>query len=149
MAFFTETIDGKEVKFQVLGSMMLVDATKEIRRIRQEAFSKAGSAICGSNNPEALIGQTVVAIDQYMSQQIPDKNDLRSWLSSFEGAQFMIAKSARKADPKINTEELFDVMDLDQIEEIGGKLFAGIFKKPSDDAPPEPEGDSKSVPKPE
>lgn len=141
MAFFTEQIDGKEVKFQVLGSMMLVDATKEIRRIRQEAFSKAGGAICGSNNPEALIGQTVVAIDQYMSQQIPDKNDLRSWLSSFEGALFMIAKAAKKADPRINADELFDSMDLDQIEAVGSKLFAGVFKKPSEDIP---EGEPKT-----
>jgi len=135
MANFTEIIGGKDVQFSMLGSMMLVDATKELRRIRQEAFSKAGSAICGSNNPEALIGQTVIAIDQYMSQQIPDKNDLQSFLSSFEGAQFMIAKSAKKADKTIDTDELFDSMNLDDIERIGGKLFLGIFKKADEESP--------------
>lgn len=123
-------VAGVEREFPMLGSMVLLDATKEIRRVRQDAFLVAGSSICGTGDPTTTVGQIWTALNQYMNSMVVNDAALRSWLWSYEGAFFLIEKSLKKFNKKLTREEyeqIIDSMTSEQIASVGQELLFSLL----------------------
>lgn len=136
-----EKIEGVEQTFGKVGRLAILDAVKEIRRQRQDAFVKAGPSICGEG---ATVGQVLFALQQYMDSMIIPDQVVRQWLFNYEGAVMLLCLSLRKANSQMSVadaESVVDQMSEDQFESISLQLIDMLFP-PRDQAATPAAGDA-------
>jgi hypothetical protein len=109
---FTVKINRKSVKFGLLGHRFRMQAAEKIRECRAAAFKDFVGGLPA--DPAAMITQTNVALDTYMSGIIVGDEDVNKWAGTPEGLYFAFGKSILKANPKMEvdeSEELYDNLD--------------------------------------
>lgn len=125
-----EVVNGIEREFPGVGCRVLLDATAEIRKLRQEAFAIAGGSICGVGDPSTTVDQIWAGLTQYMHGMVIDDQSLRAWMFSYDGAFFLIGKSLRKANermPLSDINAIIDSLGSDQVIKIGTELMRILF----------------------
>ena len=127
-----ETIDGQEILFQPLGAATILAATKRVREVKMGPCRDTMASLSGSSL-EVIVGQVNAAIEAVMRHMVPSRQDIFDWLQTDEGAIFMIEESLKKAKSKLNALELYDKMDLDQIDRVQSSLLGTIVRRPETD----------------
>lgn len=127
-----ETIDGQEVVFQPLGAATILAATKRVREVKMGPCRDTMASLSGSSL-DVIVGQVNAAIEAVMRHMIPSRQDIFDWLQTDEGAIFMIEESLKKSKSKLTAIELYDKMDLDQIDRVHSALLGTIARRPETD----------------
>ena len=127
-----ETIGDQEVVFQPLGAATILAATKKLREVKMGPCRDAMASLSGSSL-DVIVGQANAAIETVMRHMIPSRQDIFAWLQTDEGAIFMIEESLKRAKSKMNALELYDKMDLDQIDRVHSALLGTILRRPETD----------------
>lgn len=129
-----EIIDDNEVTFRALGSAVLLSATKKVRDIKMRPCHEMTSSLSGSSM-EVIVGHVNAAIETVMRHMIPGRQDLFDWLQTDEGCLFMIEESLKKNDDKkkVIAVDVFDKMNLDQLDRVQNYLLRSIAKRPETD----------------
>lgn len=127
-----ETIGDQEVVFQPLGAATILAATKKVREVKMGPCRDTMASLSGSSL-EVIVGQVNAAIEAVMRHMVPSRQDIFDWLQTDEGAIFMIEESLKKAKSKLNALELYDKMDLDQIDRVQSSLLGTIVRRPETD----------------
>lgn len=127
-----ETIGDQEVVFQPLGAATILAATKKVREVKMGPCRDTMASLSG-NSLDVIVGQVNATIEAVMRHMIPSRQDIFDWLQTDEGVVFMIEESLKKSKSKLNALELYDKMDLDQIDRIHSALLGTIARRPETD----------------
>jgi hypothetical protein len=90
----TVKINDKDVKFGFIGRQFRLNAVKEIRAQRYDAFQKAISNL--PSDPVSTASQIGSSIDAYMTSVIVGDQDINHWLSTPEGFFFTFKESLKR-----------------------------------------------------
>lgn len=130
MTEIKETIDGQEITFPQLGSSTILSATQKVREISMRPCRDIMACLNGSTL-EVIIGQVNAAIEAVMRHMVPSRREIFDWLQTDEGAVFLMEESLKKdKNNKSNAIDVYDKMDLDQIDRVQGFLLSSIARRP-------------------
>lgn len=126
------TIDGVERSFPVLGSMTRLDATTQLRNLRQQAFRVAISEFSQGWDSNAAANAVRESMKEYMASQLIQDSEVRAWLTfTPEGHFFLLSRSLAKGDPELKPKtvnEILDKMTEDQISEVARNIIVSIWQ---------------------
>ena len=94
-----------------VGHSLMISAMNSLKKNRHEAF-RATMAILGEQGPAVDTKDSAIALLQdHVRNQIPDDQEVKIWLQSFEGQKFALIHGTQKMPLKLNEDTADQALD--------------------------------------
>mgnify|MGYP001574829348 FL=1 len=94
-----------------IGHSLMISAMNSLKKNRHEAF-RATMAILGEQGPAVDTKESAIALLQdHVRNQIPDDQEVKIWLQTFEGQKFALIHGTQKMPLKLTEDTADQVLD--------------------------------------
>lgn len=108
-----------------IGHSLMISAMNSLKKNRHEAF-RATMAILGEQGPSVDTKDSAIALLQdHVRNQIPDDQEVKIWLLTFEGQKFALVHGTQKFPIKLNDDTADQALD-EMSEEDHQRLISAI-----------------------